>query len=103
FLAERINGWPRSRLRRLIDDEDVLVNEKPAKSSYRIRESDEIDVELTEVPAAKFEDEYIAVINKLAGMVVHPGAGVLHGTLANAVAYHFEIQNPKSKIQNRLG
>ena len=114
FLAERINGWSRSRLRRLIDDEDVLVNEKPAKSSYRIRESDEIDVELTEVPAARFEaenipldivfeDEYLAVINKPAGMVVHPGAGVQHGTLANAVAYHFEIQNPKSKIQNRLG
>jgi len=114
FLAERINGWSRSRLRRLIDDEDVLVNEKPAKSSYRIRESDEIDVELTEVPAARFEaenipldivfeDEHLAVINKPAGMVVHPGAGVQHGTLANAVAYHFEIQNPKSKIQNRLG
>ena len=114
FLAERINGWSRSRLRRLIDDEDVLVNEKPAKSSYKIRESDEIDVELTEVPAAKFEaenipldivfeDEYLAVINKPAGMVVHPGAGVQNGTLANAVAYHFEIQNPKSKIQNRLG
>ena len=114
FLAERINGWSRSRLRRLIDDEDVLVNEKPAKSSYRIRESDEIDVELTEVPAARFEaenipldivfeDEYLAVINKPAGMVVHPGAGVQHGTLANAVAYHFEIENPKSKIQNRLG
>jgi 23S rRNA pseudouridine1911/1915/1917 synthase len=114
FLAERIGGWSRSRLKRLIDDEDVLVNEKPAKSSYKIRENDEIEVELTEVPAARFEpenipldivfeDEYLAVINKPAGMVVHPGAGVQHGTLANAVAYHFGIQDPGSKIQNRFG
>ncbi|MEP6848124.1 MAG: RluA family pseudouridine synthase, partial [Acidobacteriota bacterium] len=69
-------------------------------SSYKIHEGDEIEVELTEVPAAKFEpenipldivfeDENLAVINKPAGMVVHPGAGVQSGTLANAVAYHF--------------
>ncbi|MEP7074807.1 MAG: RluA family pseudouridine synthase, partial [Acidobacteriota bacterium] len=100
FLAEKIDGWSRSRLKRLIDDEDVLVNEQSAKSSYKIHEGDEIEVELTELPAAKFEpenipldivfeDEYLAVINKPAGMVVHPGAGVQSGTLANAVACHF--------------
>jgi 23S rRNA pseudouridine1911/1915/1917 synthase len=114
FLAEKIRGWSRSRLKRLIDDEDVLVNEQPAKSSYKVRENDEIEVELTEIESAKFEpenipldivfeDEFLAIINKPAGMVVHPGAGVQSGTLANAVAYHFAIQNPKSKIQNRLG
>lgn len=101
FLSERIEGWTRSRLQRLIEDGDVLVNGKPAKSSYKLRESDEVDVELTEAPTARFEpedipleivyeDEYLAVIDKPAGMVVHPGAGVTGGTLANAIAWHFK-------------
>jgi 23S rRNA pseudouridine1911/1915/1917 synthase len=100
FLASQIAGWSRSRLARLIGDEDVLVNGRPAKPSYKVREGDEIDVELAELPATEFvpehipldivyEDDYLAVINKPAGMVVHPGAGVTSGTLANAIAYHF--------------
>ena len=100
FLAETIDGWSRSRLQRLIEDGDVLVNEKEAKPSYKMREGDEIDIDLTEEPSARFEpenipldifyeDEFLAVINKPAGMVVHPGAGISSGTLANAVAFHF--------------
>ena len=100
FLAERIEGWSRSRLQKLIENGDVLVNEKEAKASYKLREGDEIDVDLTEEPVARFEpenipldivfeDEFLAVINKPAGMVVHPGAGVRSGTLANAIAWHF--------------
>ena len=120
FLADHIEGWSRSRLQRLIDNGDVLVNEKQAKSSYNVRESDEIDVDLTEAPVAKFEpedipldivyeDDQLAVINKPAGMIVHPGAGVTHGTLANALAFHFgvgmsdfglETEDEQSKIQN---
>jgi len=42
FLAESIDGWSRARLRRLIDDGDVLVNEKAAKPSYKLRHGDEI-------------------------------------------------------------
>ena len=114
FLAEKIDGWSRARLQRLIDDGDVLVNGREAKSSYKIRENDEIDVELTEPPAERFEpenipldivyeDEFLAVINKPAGMIVHPGAGTTSGTLANAVAFHFQIRNPQSAIRNRLG
>jgi 23S rRNA pseudouridine1911/1915/1917 synthase len=126
FLAERIENRSRSRLQKMIDDGDVLVNEKPAKSSYKLRAGDEIEVELTELPAETFEpenipleivyeDEFLAVINKPAGMVVHPGAGVSSGTLANAIAYHFKLQitdykseieeipNPKSQIPNRIG
>lgn len=123
YLAEQIEGWSRSRLQRLIENGDILVNTKEAKASYKVREGDEIDVDLTEQPAAKFEpenipldivleDEFLAVINKPAGMIVHPGAGVSNGTLANALAYHFgvgvselhggdeqsEIQNLRSKI-----
>jgi 23S rRNA pseudouridine1911/1915/1917 synthase len=119
FLSEKIEGWSRSRLQRLVESGDILVNQKEAKPSYRLRDGDEIDVDLTEVPAAKFEaenipleivfeDEYLAVINKPAGMVVHPGAGVSSGTLANALAYHFGIEDTElgsegdeqSKIQN---
>jgi len=100
FLSEKVDGWSRSRLRRLIDDGDVLVNGLPSKASYKVRENDEIELELTEPPPARFEpenilldivyeDEQFAVINKPAGMVVHPGAGTSSGTLANAIAWHF--------------
>ena len=103
YLAKNIDGWSRSRLQRLIDDGDVLVNEREAKSSYKIHANDVIEVELTELPAThfepedipldlRFEDEFLAVINKPAGMVVHPGAGVQSGTLANAIAFHFSPQ-----------
>lgn len=126
FLAEKIEGWSRSRLQKLIDDGDVLVNQQKSKSSYKLRAGDEIEVELTELPAETFEpenipldicfeDEFLAVINKPAGMIVHPGAGVNSGTLANAIAWHFkfqisnyeledeEIPNPKARIRNRIG
>jgi 23S rRNA pseudouridine1911/1915/1917 synthase len=105
FLSEQIEGWSRVRLQRLITDGDVLVNEKTAKASYKLREGDEIDVDLVEAPTAVFEpedipldivfeDEYLAVINKPAGMVVHPGAGNSSGTLANAIAFHFKSSPP---------
>ncbi len=120
FLSEQIEGWSRSRLQRLITDGDVLVNEKTAKASYKLHLADEIDVDLVEAPTAVFEpedipldivfeDEYLAVINKPAGMVVHPGAGNSSGTLANAISYHFGLgildfglqeADEQSKIQN---
>ena len=123
FLSEKIENRSRSRLQKLIDDGDATVNQKPVKSSYKLRDGDEIEVELMEIAAENFEpenipieiiyeDEFLAVINKSAGMVVHPGAGVSGGTLANAIAYHFKleasnseesVQSPKSKIQNRIG
>jgi 23S rRNA pseudouridine1911/1915/1917 synthase len=101
YLADNINGWSRSRLQRLIEDGDVLVNQKTVKPSYKISASDEIEIDLTAPPALDsftpedipldivYEDDDIAVINKPAGMVVHPGAGVSGGTLANALAFHF--------------
>ena len=119
FLVENIEGRSRSRLQKLIDDGDCLVNEKQSKSSYKIRANDEIEIELTELPAVTFkpeiipldiifEDAYLAVINKPSGMVVHPGAGISSGTLANAIAHHFKFeddasQNANSEIRNRVG
>jgi 23S rRNA pseudouridine1911/1915/1917 synthase len=101
YLASQIEGWSRARLQRLIENEDVLVNGKVAKSSYKLREHDEIEVELIAPPADLFtpenipleivyEDETLVVVNKPAGLVVHPAAGTPSGTLANALAYHFQ-------------
>ena len=108
FLAERISGWSRSRLQRVIDAGDVLVDQRASKSSYKLKEGDEVDVDLTEPPTAQFEpenipldivyeDDFLAVINKPAGMIVHPGAGITSGTLANAIAWHFNLQNSVPK------
>jgi 23S rRNA pseudouridine1911/1915/1917 synthase len=101
FLASQIEGWSRERLQRLIEAEDVLVNGNPSKPSYKLREHDEIDVELVAPPADTFtpenipidivyEDTTLIVVNKPAGLVVHPAAGTPSGTLANALAYHFQ-------------
>ncbi|HVF23551.1 MAG TPA: RluA family pseudouridine synthase [Pyrinomonadaceae bacterium] len=101
YLASQIEGWSRARLQRLIENEDVLVNGRVAKSSYKLREQDEIEVELIAPPTDRFEpenipldivyeDETLVVVNKPAGLVVHPAAGTPSGTLANALAYHFQ-------------
>lgn len=101
YLSSQINGWSRARLQRLIDAEDVLVNGKAVKPSYKVSANDEIDIEFTQSPLANFspenipltivfEDDDIVVVNKPAGLVVHPAAGTPSGTLANALAYHFE-------------
>jgi 23S rRNA pseudouridine1911/1915/1917 synthase len=101
FLAAHIEGWSRARLQRLIEDADVLVNGRVAKSSYKLHASDQIEVELTPPPSTAFapedipldivfEDADLIVVNKPAGMVVHPAAGADAGTLANALAFHFE-------------
>ncbi len=113
FLSEKIENRSRSRLQKLIDDGDAAVNQNQSKSSYKLRVGDEIEVELTEIPVEFFEpedialeivyeDEFLAVINKPAGMVVHPGAGVSNGTLANALAYKFKVQSSKFKVQSDL-
>ena len=101
YLAAHIDGWSRARLQRLIEAGDVLVNSKLAKASYKVSATDEIEVELAPPPESNFtpenipleilfEDDHVIVINKPAGLVVHPAAGVHSGTLANALAYHFQ-------------
>jgi 23S rRNA pseudouridine1911/1915/1917 synthase len=101
FLASRIEGWSRARLQRLIESEDVLVNGKLSKASYKLRKNDDVEVELIAPAAASFtpeaipieiiyEDETLVVVNKPAGLVVHPAAGIHSGTLANALAHHFQ-------------
>jgi 23S rRNA pseudouridine1911/1915/1917 synthase len=101
FLASQIEGWSRARLQRLIEEADVLVNGQVAKSSHKLRENDQVEVELSPLPSTSFtpenipldivfEDDELIVVNKPSGMVVHPAAGAETGTLANALAYHFQ-------------
>ena len=109
YLASQIEGWSRARLQNLIADEDVLVNGKPVKSSYKLNANDEIEVELIASPTSTFapesipldivfEDDVLIVVNKPAGLVVHPAAGIQSGTLANALAYHFEQLSTKAGL-----
>ena len=101
FLASHIEGWSRARLQRLIEDGDVLVSAREVKPSYKLRAGDTIEVELTPAPTTEFvpedipltavhEDDDLIVVNKPAGMIVHPAAGAPSGTLANALAFHFQ-------------
>jgi 23S rRNA pseudouridine1911/1915/1917 synthase len=101
YLVTHIEGWSRARLQQLIEDGEVLVNGRSAKSSQRLHEHDEIEVELVSSPGATFapediplaivyEDSDLIVINKPAGLVVHPAAGIHSGTLANGLAFHFQ-------------
>ncbi|MGA9996975.1 MAG: RluA family pseudouridine synthase [Pyrinomonadaceae bacterium] len=101
YLAAQIDGWSRARIQRLIEDADVTVGGRAAKPSYKLRAGDSVEVELTAPPASIFtpenipleiiyEDDDLIVVNKPAGMIVHPGAGISSGTLANALAFHFQ-------------
>ena len=101
FLAEKIEGWSRARLQKLIDDGEVRVNSRDVKPSYKLKSDDQIEGELTAIPPTTFtpedipievvyEDDDLIVVNKPAGMVVHPAAGLASGTLANALAFHFQ-------------
>ena len=93
---------------------NVLVNNKPVKQNYRVKPNDEISVLLAHPPRENviipqdipinivYEDNDVLVIDKEAGMVVHPGFGNWEGTLVNAVAYHFEKNGLKTDL-DRVG
>lgn len=126
YLAARVEGISRTALKRMIKDGDVLVSGRARKGSYRLRAGEEIEAELTAPPALNlvpedipldvvYEDDDLIVVNKPAGLVVHPAAGVHTGTLANALAYRFRnadfgtrideaqaglTSNPQSAIPN---
>jgi 23S rRNA pseudouridine1911/1915/1917 synthase len=100
-LAAQFPDYSRSLIQEAIKAGHVLVNGKPVKASYRIRVDDQIRLELPtpthDLPAAEdiplqvlYEDEYLAIINKPADMVVHPAKGHWSGTLVNAILHHFD-------------
>lgn len=106
FLMNRIEGATRNKLQRSINTGLVLVNGKEVKQNYKIKAFDQIIVysdlspESTDVVPEKmdlnivYEDDHIMLINKPAGMVVHPGSGNYSGTLLNGVAYYLKEKNP---------
>lgn len=100
FLATRFGGVSRSAIQRAINGGAITVNGKTVKPSHRVSAGEEITGEIPAAPVIDavpeeipldivYEDEEIIVINKPAGMVTHPGAGVTSGTLANGLVYHF--------------
>jgi len=100
YLVAYHGGYSRSVLKRVIDGGGVLINGKPAKASQKVRHGDFIQMRPPEPehdgPAAEdiplsvlHEDEHLAVVDKPAGMVVHPARGNWGGTLVNALRHRF--------------
>jgi 23S rRNA pseudouridine1911/1915/1917 synthase len=99
FLSEKEGRLSRSQIKRLIAKGDVRVGGRAAKAGMRLRQNDVVTLTLSEPqsPEAKpepiplkilFEDPHLIVIDKAAGMVVHPAAGNFSGTLVNALLHH---------------
>lgn len=106
YLARQIPETSRARIQELIASGNVLVNDQPAKSSFRLRGDDHITIsgEIQRAPLRAipeeipldivYEDDDLAVVNKPAGMMVHAGAGATEdernrGTLVNALLHRF--------------
>ncbi len=99
FLRGESPGHSRAFLQKLIEQGNVLVNGKPGKASYNVRAGDRISVEIPPPRPLEakpeeialeilFEDDDLIVLNKPAGLVVHPGAGNPDHTLVNALLHH---------------
>ncbi len=99
YITTQITSLSRSKAKKLIEDGNVLVDGLPSKPSNPLKGGEIVrvlpvrlkvsDIEPEDIPLdIIYEDKDIIVINKPAGLVVHPGAGVLSGTLVNAVIYH---------------
>ncbi len=114
-LMMRIEGATRNKIQQSIDEGLVLVNNSPTKSNYKIRPGDEIvvfdsrGIEDTEVIPEKmdlnivYEDDAVMIINKPAGMVVHPGCGNYTGTLVNGLAYYLHVPDIAQSELPRVG
>ena len=99
YLAEKNTDLSRSYIQKLLKNQEISVNGIPVKANYKVQQEDQILLtvpELTEpdilpedIPLdILYEDEDLMVVNKPKGMVVHPSAGHLSGTLVNAILYH---------------
>lgn len=110
FVMHRIENATRSRIQKGIEAGNLLVNGKPAKSSYKVRPNDVIQIVLPHPPREielipenipidiVYEDDDLIIVNKPPGMVVHPAYGNYKGTLMNALVYHFnQLPTPRGK------
>ena len=102
FLTNRMEGASRNRIQTAADAGTILVNGTPVKSSYKVKPLDRISIvmpypvrEIEIIPEnipldIRYEDDDLIIVNKAAGMVVHPGHGNYSGTLVNALTYHLK-------------
>ncbi len=100
FLVARMEHCSRNRIQAAADSGNILVNDMPAKASYKVKPLDRIRIVLPyprrdneihpeEIPLEiPYEDDDLLLVDKEAGMVVHPGVGNHSGTLVNALAWH---------------
>lgn len=120
FLFDMMSGTSRNRVQKAADKGFILVNGKPVKRSYKVKAHDVIQVMLDrpffenkivpeDIPLdIVYEDDDLMVVNKPAGLVVHPGFGNWHGTLLNAVAWHlkdhpeYDINDPEIGLVHRI-
>ena len=101
FLSRTFANYSRALLQKSIEQQGVLVNGLPCKISKRLRVNDLVSVRLPQLPDETlppenipieilYEDQALVVVNKHAGMIVHPGKGNYRGTLAGALQFHFD-------------
>lgn len=120
FLVTRIANTSRNRIQQAAEAQCILVNGKPVKSNYRVKPFDEISIVMDrprydneiipeDIPLdIVYEDDQLLVVNKPAGLVVHPGHGNYSGTLVNALAYHFkdnpdyDVNDPRMGLVHRI-
>ena len=120
FLFEHLQHSSRNRIQKAAEAGFIHVNDRPVKSNYKVRPDDVVTlmldrprhdttIEPEDIPLdVVYEDDDVMVINKPAGMVVHPGAGNFHGTLINAVAWHlrdlksFDPNDPEVGLVHRI-
>lgn len=115
FLSARIEGTSRNRIQQAADAECILVNGAPVKSNYKVKPMDvvslvmdrprrELEILPENIPLdIVYEDDSLLVVNKPAGMVVHPGHGNYTGTLVNALAHHLNIESATEIDDPRMG
>ena len=120
FLTEHLQHSSRNRIQKAADAGFVHVNDRPVKSNYKVRPGDVVTLMLDtprhdttiqpeEIPLnIVYEDDQLMVINKPAGLVVHPGVGNFHGTLVNAIAWHlrnlpsYDPNDPEVGLVHRI-
>ncbi|MBN2790575.1 MAG: RluA family pseudouridine synthase [Candidatus Delongbacteria bacterium] len=114
FLFSNIKRISRNKIQNLIDSGNILVNGKEIKSNYSVLPNDDIVVNIPRPEKYEilpedikidfvYEDEYLAVINKQMGLVVHPTYSVTGGTLVNALMFHFKDQLSSVNGKERPG
>ncbi|MCW3106887.1 MAG: RluA family pseudouridine synthase [Segetibacter sp.] len=106
FLMNRIEGATRNKIQQALEAGLITVNGHQVKPNYKVKAFEEIIIYSTDHPESTdvvpepmdinivYEDEAVMIINKPAGMVVHPGSGNYTGTLLNGIAYYLKQQNP---------